>query len=481
MYIQLAGNRVEIEDFYQFSIVESALELWNAGGVELAILIFLFSGVWPYTKLLITMALWFAPPNRVAIRRRGSFLVWLDTLGKWSMVDVFVMIISIVAFRVTIRSPDYSFLTPDFYKIDLVVAPLWGLYANMTAQLVTQLSSHLIIHYHRKAEEAGIGTFLRHKESAVADQSIDSKGDAEIDSARSEGEERPGDPSTPLNESKFFRPHRGESEPLFLRRLTSVLFIVGSTILIALLLIGYLLPSFSFENLGIIGIAIEFGQNFEEARREYGISDIAQLLMDQGRFLDSASDTLGHFSVVALLVASTLIVPYMLIASTLFQFWFPLGAAARRRVDILIESLAAWQYVDVYLLSVVVASWQVGDISEYLVNPYCGSLDRTFSELVSYGILDEDDAQCFRVRSRVEPAVYALVAAAVLLSLLMSIVTNAYRQSGYQSGTLARQRERRASMAQAPEFSDDELCSKIHPVPLLLTDRYRWLLRAAEK
>ena len=147
----------------------------------------------------------------------------------------------------------------------------------------------------------------------------------------------------------------------------------------------------------------------------------------------------------------------------------------------MIESLAAWQYVDVYLLSVIVASWQVGNISEYLVNPYCGSLDRTFSELVSYGILGVDDAQCFRVRSRIEPAVYALVAAAVLLSLLMSLVTNAHRQAEYQSGVLARRRDRRASLAEVIEFENDELCSKIHPVPLLFTDRFRWLLRAGEK
>eukprot|EP00977_Amphora_coffeiformis_P009548 scaffold2204_cov166-Amphora_coffeaeformis.AAC.8 len=477
IYIQLAGEKVVIDNFYKFSIVQSALELWDVGGVELAILIFLFSGVWPYSKILITMALWFAPPDRVSTRRRGSILMRLDTLGKWSMVDVFVMIITIVAFRVTIVSPDYSFLPVDFYKIDLVVAPLWGLYANMTAQLVTQISSHIIIYYHRKVEAAGVTTCLKHEESRITDPTnvteMKYRGtDSDVESV---------DAPVALHESPFYRPHKGESDPLYVRSSARILVAAASIVLIVLLLLGFLLPSFSFENLGIVGIAIEFGQRFEQARRDYSIRNIARLVMEQGRFLGSARDALGHFCVVALLVASTLLVPYILIATLLFQLWYPFCRTTRRRLDSFIEGLTAWCYVDVYLLSVIVASWQVGDISEYLVNPYCGSLDSTFAELVSYNIVDEDDAQCFRVRSLIEPAIYALVVSAVMLSLLMSFVTNGYRQLEYQSGTLRRQQEGRNSTDGDLDLEDDGLRENIHLVPLLLTDRFRWLLRADKK
>lgn len=342
---------------------------------------------------------------------------------------------------------------------------------------MTQFTSHLVIYYHRKVEAVGIAAYFRHEESLETELTIET----ETKSRSTDGGLGSDDPPIALHEYQFMRPHRGESEPLYVRSSTNVLFGVVATLLIALLLFGYLLPSFSFENLGIVGIAIEFGQGFEEARQKYSISDIAQILMDQGRFLGSAADKLGHFSVTALLVASTLIVPYILIALLLFQLWYPFGSAVRRRVDVLVEGMAAWQYVDVYLLSVVVASWQVGDISQYLANPYCGSLEPTFAELVSYGIIDEDDAQCFSVRSMIQPAIYALVAAAVLLSLLMSFVTNAYRQLEYQSGTLARRRERQNPTDEDADLGDDELCNKIHPVPLLLTDRFRWLLRAGEK
>jgi hypothetical protein len=94
-----AGQEFMAEDLNQFSMAQSTVELWQAGGKELAILILLVSGVWPYAKQLTTLALWFLPPTWVSISRRGTILSWLDFLAKWSMVDVFVIIIMIVSFR----------------------------------------------------------------------------------------------------------------------------------------------------------------------------------------------------------------------------------------------------------------------------------------------------------------------------------------------------------------------------------------------
>lgn len=506
IYIEIAGEEIVIDNFYNFSIAQSALELWDAGGKELAILILLFSGVWPYTKLAITICLWFAPPSMVSIQRRGSILMWLDTLGKWSvrlkptqatqsptprfshphtdyigslrlqMMDVFVMIISIVAFRVTIKSPDYSFLPENFYRINLLVAPLWGLYANMTAQLVSQFSSHLIIHYHRRVEAAGLTAYLANKDSADPKSGDDDEHEEAPSPVRVKSGANGREDEYALYETRFFRPHRGE-RALSLRRMVHPLIFAVSSVLIGLLLLGYLLPSFSFENLGIVGVAIEFRQNFEQATYDYSISTIAQLFMDQGRFLGTTRDMLGHFSIVALLVTSTLLIPYALIGMILVQLWYPVSGKTRNRLNVAIESLSAWQYVEVYLLSVVVAGWQVGDISEYLVNPYCGSLDSTFAELVYYGILSRDDAQCFRVRSNVEPAVYTFVAAAVLLAFLQSLVTNAVRQVSYQSTTLALQKQHAEVTRDDGKLSEDELREKVHPVPVLFTDRFRWLLQ----
>jgi Paraquat-inducible protein A len=99
IYLQLAGQSISIEQVFSFSIAQSTIDIWNAGGQALACFILIFSGIWPYTKQIISLVLWFAPPSRVSIATRGSILLWLDSLAKWSMVDIFVLLVSLAGFR----------------------------------------------------------------------------------------------------------------------------------------------------------------------------------------------------------------------------------------------------------------------------------------------------------------------------------------------------------------------------------------------
>jgi Paraquat-inducible protein A len=103
---QLAGETFKADNFFEFSMAKSTVDIWNAGGYGLAILILIFSGIWPYTKTLMTLALWFIPPTRVSVSKRGSILLWLDWLAKWSIIDIFVLVISIAAFRYEYYAPN---------------------------------------------------------------------------------------------------------------------------------------------------------------------------------------------------------------------------------------------------------------------------------------------------------------------------------------------------------------------------------------
>jgi len=155
---------------------------------------------------------------------------------------------------------------------------------------------------------------------------------------------------------------------------------------------------------------------------------------------------------------------------------------------VLNEILQAWQYIEVYLLALFVASWQLGPVSQYLFNSYCDQLRGFFSQMVYYGILKEEDAQCFGVQGAIEPGSFTLVAAAILLALLNSFVTKATKQYIYYL-------ERGLSNVDADVDDEDDAQnkSKIHdsskkvatttsrnklrPIPVMFTDTYRWLLR----
>jgi len=350
---QVAGETIRVDQFYEFSVARSTIDIWNAGGRALAILILIFSGIWPYTKQLMTLVIWFLPPSLLSVARRGSILLWLDWLAKWSMIDIFVLVVSIAAFRVSIQSPDVAFLPDDFYSVDLLVVPMWGLYSNMTAQLVSQVSSHFIIHYHRRIVNYGTESFKhRHQLSKapglhgmLAGRKTQDNSESEVNAKRT------------LRSHHFGRPHRGENDKLDVRSWVNYLLVILALSVMVMIIAGCSLPSLSLEILGMIGIAVESGQKFEDATTYHSVFTIVELLMDEARFLDTAGDYIGLGVLSCLFVFTVLIIPILQTVSLLGQWFMPLTMRQRTRLSITNEILQAWQYVEVYLIALFVACW----------------------------------------------------------------------------------------------------------------------------
>lgn len=354
---EFAGEKIVVEKFFEFSMASSTVDIWNAGGHELAILILIFSGIWPYTKQLITLVLWFLPPARCSTSRRGSILLWLDCLAKWSMIDIFVLVISIAAFRVSIVSPDVAFLPENFYTINLLVVPLWGLYANMIAQLISQISSHFIIHYHRRIVHTWENKHCSSIEHNVVKENESQEGlDTIMDDERVLETNR-NTSADLLHEHRFGRPHRGEDDKLVVRRWVNKSLIALAFLMIVFVILGCTLPSFSLDILGIIGVAVESGQSFEAATTEHNIFTVVQLLFDEARFLGTVGDWFGLGTLSILLIFSVLIVPLVQCVALLRQWFVAATPAQRTRRSIVIETLQAWQYAEVYLIAIFVASW----------------------------------------------------------------------------------------------------------------------------
>ena len=132
---------------------------------------------------------------------------------------------------------------------------------------------------------------------------------------------------------------------------------------------------------------------------------------------------------------------------------------------------------------------QLGPVSQYMFNAYCGSLDGFFAQMVSYGILKEEDAQCFSVQGSIDPGSIALLVAAILLAFVNSVVTLASKQclADYdtsQSNQIAP--EANDDSAESSESESNEKgkknakSTKIRPPPFVFTDIHRWLLRSIE-
>ena len=477
---ELFGEPFSVNNFFEFSVVNTTSDIWEAGGKPLAILIGLFSGVWPYTKQLITFVLWFAPPRKVSVSRRGSILLWLDVLGKWSMVDIFVLVVSIVAFRVSIESPDIAFLPEGFYAVNLLVVPLWGLYANMTAQLISQVSSHFIIHYHRRILEAAAAHCDGILEFGSSQTASDESAGSEFVASQLSNQSGAADDREILRQHAFERPHRGQLDKLQVRRGVSGCLALIAIAVAIFVVVGSSLASFSVEALGLIGVVVESGQGFEAAINHYNIFNIAHLLMDEARFLGSAGDKIGLGTLSALLITTVLFVPILQILALLRQWFVPLTEKQRSRTSVIIEILQAWQYVEVYVFALVVAAWQLGPLSEYLINAYCDGLSGTLATLSYYGILEAEDAQCFKVAAKIESGTYFLITGAFLLALLNSFIMNAVIQEERDASEWHTPQEHVKFGESTSDLSPEEyaqIIDSIDPPPVLFTDKYRWAMR----
>lgn len=479
VYIKFAGEAIEIENLFALSVADSVIQLYEAGGWQLALLIVLFSGVWPYTKQIITLVAWFLPPTRLSVRRRSSIFLWLDALAKWSSADIFFLIVSITAFNISIESPDVAFLPDDFYSANILLTPLWGLYANLIAQLLSQLSSHVIIHYDRKVTREA----LEHMERGdVPGLIVDKRDEIEASTASSDNENTQV-VSAPekLHEHEYTRPHRGIKETLTPGRKANPLLIVTSVAVVALIFVGCIMPSFSFEQFGLLGIAIEVGRLADEATSEFSVFSIAKTLVDQGRFLGTVKDVVGLASIAGLMILTIVIVPLVQVAALAYQWLGSLTEQRRASLEVFIEILSSWQYVEVYLLAVLISVWQLGPTSDFLINSYCSNLTNTFSTLVYYGVLSEEDAQCFRLSGSIRDGCFVLIAAAFVLFFVHNFVTRATFQ--YQRDKVVQHREENSgpeldhvTQRMVETMEVEEVMEKIHPTPVLFTDTYRWLL-----
>ena len=90
-----------LKDDTTFTVLTGISDLVRSGHVFIGLLILTFSVIFPVGKLLALYGLWFVP---LPAGPRGASLRWLEFLGKWSMLDVFVVGILIGTLKLGILS-----------------------------------------------------------------------------------------------------------------------------------------------------------------------------------------------------------------------------------------------------------------------------------------------------------------------------------------------------------------------------------------
>jgi hypothetical protein len=137
----------DIGSVFDFGLGSTVRDMWAAGVYPLAVLIAFFSGAWPYVKLLVMLASWVVPTSWLTVERREFLLVVLDILGKWSLVDFFVMVLMVCAFYFEMV------VYPEVMLVTVTVKPAWGFYSFLLATMISLGLGHTILACHRLVTE----------------------------------------------------------------------------------------------------------------------------------------------------------------------------------------------------------------------------------------------------------------------------------------------------------------------------------------
>jgi paraquat-inducible protein A len=81
----------------QVSVYRGLIVLWQAGEIFLFLILFVFTVCFPFVKINTMLALWLYP--RLDSENAQRMYHFVSDLGKWSMLDVFVMAILVLTVK----------------------------------------------------------------------------------------------------------------------------------------------------------------------------------------------------------------------------------------------------------------------------------------------------------------------------------------------------------------------------------------------
>lgn len=365
---------------FDFSLISSVKDMWDGGVYALAWLIIIFSGCWPYIKLLMMLGCWYAPTSVLSTSRRQSFLEFLDAWGKWSLVDAFVMVLFLVAFKFDLAAND-----PKFPLVRDIFAEA-GTSADLKVRVEACFSLHLFVFATMGSLIVGCTMTSLHRYS----QKI--------------GEYSPSALAT--QQHGRYRLCNVLRPPGFL---AGKLFVWGPIAAISssliLVLVGICVDTFQFKFLGMAGFVL----GPKDSVRSFSVLSLGMRVP----YATLAPNSLpsrwlqGFF----LMFSGLSVLAYHAI---LIVLWCaPLSHRLQTHFFVASQVLNAWSGLDVFVLSICVCILEIERFATYIVGHKCDALNKL---LVRLPFADDipGPKTCFDVDSELKAGFWILLTAAII-------------------------------------------------------------------
>jgi len=127
-----------------WSLASSFHQMMNAHAYVLGWLVFIASGIWPYTKLMFLFGAMVVPPTKLAgIGVRQNILVLVDAVGKFSLLDSFFMFLYEALISARWENVDGS------RKLSVSIEPDAGFILFFSATILCLIMGHIVLILHR--------------------------------------------------------------------------------------------------------------------------------------------------------------------------------------------------------------------------------------------------------------------------------------------------------------------------------------------
>jgi hypothetical protein len=371
--ISLGQRLLRIPALFNFSLSNTIHDMWLARVYPLAILIGFFSGAWPYIKLVAMLGCWITPPWLLSTRKRELVLMALDSLGKWSLIDAYVMTLMMVAFHFHVEIPTAVGSAAPASLVELLVQAKFGFVVFVLATMLSLGTGHVIVAIHRHIERA------ERVESAL-------KGNGEADEP------------VALRSLAFPRTWSAGSRGVAQAGI-AVLLVVS----LGLICVGISIRSLMFDIQGLAGWALTIIK--QNPPRVYSLIEMALAVPASSEHPWSFATLL----IVGTLFATAVCVPIAHLCALLFLWLWPLRYKFQRRVFVFTEVLNAWSAIEVYTISVIAALFQLRQFAQWIVGDRCDMINPILAKWFNGPLAG--NPVCFDVVAEVLTGTWILLAA----------------------------------------------------------------------
>jgi len=377
-------REVILPSLFNFGLINSVKDMWKAGVYPLSLLVAVFSGIWPYTKLILMVFAWSLPPRYLSIERRGRLLRFLDALGKWSLLDSYIMIMMLVAFHFHVEFPVQSVGyvdQPTF--VDIFVYPAIGFMLLMFSTLFSLLISHLMSHLNAHVISSG-------------------KEDEAPDALR----------RRPL--FRYFNTHYCTN---FWRGLVTVLLIAAAI----LFWFGIFSTAFSFDFVGLAGWALDLlGVS---PHRKYSVVELGLKVPPSARHPNSFN--VRSTQLIFFLV--TIAVPAVHLLFLLALWLAPITRKVQQTLYDICTILYAWSGIDIFIVSIIASIAEISQFALFMVGDKCDFINPYLEKYFADVLGDYDN--CFSVISRLQGGCWILFASVIIYTIAVQVIMNVSRRA----------------------------------------------------